>query len=190
MSTLDISMGEERDEAGMARRFIELVRRTDTASPAAEDVQALREMMGAVPGLWRTAGDLAQRTTLRLIEQASSSAAVRESMIRGAAELREGLESEGAPVLERVVIEQVVLCWARLNLFEQVLTEEMEHESPQDAVRFWEERVANAQRQFLRASECLARIRRLARTRSAIALIHIAERQVNIAQVGAVEPPA
>jgi len=187
MNPLDITQEEDRDDARVVRGFIELVRRTNTASPAPEDVRALREMMAAHAELWRVAGDLAQRTTLHLIEQASASAAVRESLARGAVELRAGLGFERAPALEKVVIEQVVLCWVRLNLFEQRLAAVLEEGTTAETVHFWEERVANGQRQLLRACESLARIRKLAqRSPDVTARVLSGVTQINIGREGAI----
>jgi hypothetical protein len=58
---------------------------------------------------------------------------------------------------------------ARLNLFEQRLALVLEEEDiTVEAVRFWEERTGNAQRQLLRACESLARIRRMAQARAGL----------------------
>lgn len=72
-----------------------------------------------------------------------------------------------APMLERMLIESVVLAWMRYNDELTIVQAE-----------FRERRLSAAQRRYLRAVETLARIRRLALP---ALQVNIADKQVNLA---------
>jgi hypothetical protein len=80
------------------------------------------------------------------------------------------------PPLERLLIEQVVLCWLHFNLLDLEYTNIMSASISASTADHSERRLSAAQRRYLRACEALARIRKLARTTPAL--------QVNIATGG------
>jgi hypothetical protein len=76
-------------------------------------------MLAQNPRLWRYAGDLAHETALRLIKSAHGSVAFTESLERGLLEKRAELGYETAPGHEKMLIEEVILCWLQLRLLDQ-----------------------------------------------------------------------
>lgn len=167
-------------DAKALARFRELAEKTNTVHPEPEDVRALRQLLAEHPGLWRIAGDVARQSMRRLIEYATGGTTlVQESVAEGVRELRKGLGYETAPQLERLLIEQVTLCWVRLSISEAALTDATARPSER-AVSFWEARVNSAQRRYLQACEALARVRRLGQRTPELVQINVAERQVNV----------
>ena len=148
-----------------------LVERTNKDKPKPEDVKALQTMLAKHPQLWRRGGDLAVQNQRKLLSSSGMTTAAREMTEAALDAMRRELDYNGAPMLEQMLIEQVLLSWLRLNIWEYQVSD-MGTVSLVVA-DFWERRLSAAQRRFLRASETLARVRRLAR--------NIPGLQVNIA---------
>jgi hypothetical protein len=165
------------------RAFLELAGRVDRDRPSARDLVDLDQALAAHPGLWRVLTDLTSRAIDSMIDQLSPSVAQRVSLRRGADELLASLAGAGASALESALAEQIAVCWVRLRIFEVTLSNATADLDPV-TVRFWEERVAAAQRRYLAACESLARIRRLALRTPQLFQINVAGQQVNIARPG------
>ncbi len=141
--------------------FIALVRRVNRDRPAAADLDALQRALIARPGLWRAAADLASSAVDAMIAQTEFSTAQSLALRRGVDELQAALAGSAPSPLESTLAEQIAVCWLRLRICEATFSRAT---SADDAVniKFWEERVAAAQRRYQSACESLARIRRLA----------------------------
>ena len=159
-----------------AQGFLELVKKVDKGNPTPADLQALRDMLGEHPDLWRVAGDLAHTAALNIVNKLDAGPLITESLKHGWHATKDGLGYPSAPPLERLLIEQVVLCWLHLNIVELEYTDLMREPISLSSAEYWERRLSAAQRRYLRACESLARIRKLARTTPAL--------QVNIAAHG------
>jgi hypothetical protein len=160
----------------VARQFLELVKNIDQEDPTPTDIRALRDMLAQHPELWRIAGDLACAAARNLVRKLDASPVITESLKRGWTAMRDDLGHQLAPPLERLLIEQVVLCWLHLHLVDLEYTHAMRQPATLTAADHWERRLSAAQRRYLRACGALARIRKLARTTPAL--------QVNIAAPG------
>ena len=129
--------------------------------------------------MWRQLGDLARTATEGLIDAASRyDAAKRESVKRGAEHLKNELGYSTASAIERLAIEQVVLCWvAFYNVQETHTRAKFEGESvSRSRIEFWDKQLTAAQQRYFRAMEGLARIRKLSKGIDVV--------QVNIAANG------
>jgi hypothetical protein len=158
----------------VAREFLQLVKNMDKEHPSPADLQALRDMLGEHPDLWRVAGDMAYAVALDVIDKIEAGPLIAESLKRGWIVMKQEFNYHAAPPLERLLIEQIILSWLHLNVVELGYTGVMRESLP--CADQWERRLSAAQRRFLRACETLARIRKLARTTPAL--------QVNIAADG------
>ena len=138
-----------------------LIERTNKDKPKPEDVKALQTMLARHPQLWRRGGDLAVQNQRKLLNSSDMTTAAREMIEAALNAMRRELGYSGAPMLEQMLIEQVILSWLRLNIWEYKVSD-MGSVSLVVA-DFWERRLSAAQRRFLRACETLARVRRLAR---------------------------
>jgi hypothetical protein len=144
-------------------RVSDLVKRTSKENPKPEDRAALRRELASSPKLWRFAGDMARRALDEiLVDYAGESVFVLESIHQGLSEMRRELGYESAPMMERMLIEQVLICWLRLNLLEKLhWTKTLESHSSATGL-YWDRRLSTAQRRLTRATESLAKVRRLA----------------------------
>jgi hypothetical protein len=160
----------------VARQFLELVKNIDQEDPTPADVRALRDVLAGHPELWRIAGDLACAAARNLVHKLDAGPIITESLKRGWTAMQDDLGYPLAPPLERLLIEQVVLCWLHLHLVDLEYTHATRQPATLTAADHWERRMSAAQRRYLRACQALARIRKLARTTPAL--------QVNIAAHG------
>jgi hypothetical protein len=90
--------------------------------------------------------------------------------------LKKDLGSDGAPMLEQLLIQHAALCWLRLNLTELGYSSAMSQSISLTLGVYWEKRLTAAQKRFTRACETLTRVRKWSRTTPAL--------QVNIAAHG------
>jgi hypothetical protein len=139
-----------------------LIKRTNAESPKPEDMAALRKLLDEHPAIWQAAGRMAQRAVTMLIgEYFSASGLMRESVAREIEELRAGLNCEDAPPLEKLLIEQVIVCRLNLYTLEQNTAVKLTASHTTEAGLYWERRLAGAHRRFTRAVEAVAKVRKL-----------------------------
>jgi hypothetical protein len=130
------------------------------------------ELWKAVIGM----GELAESQALDTILSGSGQG-MRECWRQRLQEMRVDLGYTESPALERLLIQQVTLCWLNLNLIEYRLTNVMKQSISFACGLYWEKRLTVAQRRFTRACETLTRVRKLSRDAPAL--------QFNIAATGA-----
>ena len=165
------------------QQFLEVLDKANKEKPNPEAMKALRRMLDESPELWRFAGDLAHQACLNTIEKINATPPIKESLRRGVGALKKELGYGEAPQLERLLIEQVVMCWLRLNLAEHQYTNAMQESITLTLGMYWEKRLSAAQRRYTCAVETLARVRKLARTTPALQINIAAEggQQINVA---------
>lgn len=98
--------------------------------------------------------------------------------------MRKDLGYENASPLERLLIQQVTLCWLNLNIVEFRHSNLMQQSITLTLGMYWEKRLSAAQRRFTRACETLARVRKLSRNNPALQfnIAAIGGQQVNVAK--------
>ena len=162
-----------------ATEFAELVRRVNKSNPEPKDVEVLRQRLQESPELWRLAGDLTRDAYDQLVDLAvRDQALVAESLKAGRLAMRDELGYQHASPLERLLIDQVVLCWLRMHCAEFSYTETFKKSRPPAESEYWERRLSGAQRRYLRACETLARIQKL---KLPTVQVNIGHKQVNMA---------
>jgi hypothetical protein len=148
----------------------------DGDNPTKKDRQALKKALIDHPGLWRAVGDLARNAATNLADQASAPGSWKLSLIRGWDELQDELGAADASPVEKMIIQQVALSWMRLNHVEYIAVGLTTGDLTASSADYWEKRLNAAQRRFLRASETLARVRKI---NLQTIQINIANQQVN-----------
>ena len=167
-------------------QFVLLSIETCCENPPYEKVQALRKLLADNPDMWRELGELARTATESLIDGAGrNDVAKRESVKRGAEYLKNELGYSTASAVERLAIEQVVLCWAAFyNVQESYTRARFAGENVlQSAIEFWDKQLTSAQQRYFRAMEGLARIRKLMKGIDVVQVNIAAEggQQINVA---------
>ena len=163
-----------------------LFKRIDLKNPKPEDVAALQKYLKETPDLWRVVGDLEKLAQDRIMGGMNASRLFTESVKHGVTVLKKELGEEGAPMIERLLIEQAVTCWLELNMTQFAHAGATSKSIPITEAEYWEHRLSASQRRYLRALETLARVRRLLRPNAV--QVNIASQQVNV--MGDVKPAA
>ncbi len=158
--------------------FIAALRKVEVDKPKQEDVANLRRLLKSNDTYWQLAGDLmlqAQHSALQSINAGKSKTLMTESAEEGMQHIRRQLDYATAPMLEKLLIEQIVTAWLRLGICEMQFSTRMAGELTLAQGDYWNRALDAAQRRYLRAIESLARVRRL----------KLPALQVNVAQPGA-----
>jgi hypothetical protein len=164
----------------------EIVKRAYQENPAPKDINALRKLINETPQLWKDIFDLTRMVQANLIEHVIDREAAQISIEKDVQEMRRDLGYETASPMERLLIENIITTWLRLNWAEFNLTIRMDQDLQLAVHEFWDQRLSIAQRRHLRAVETLAKVRRLL---APIAQVNIAEdgsQQLNL--VGNISP--
>ena len=167
----------------LAQQFLALVKTIDRENPAPADVQALRAMLDQQPDLWRVTGDLSRAAALHMVNQLHTGPVVSESLKRGWGALQDELGYPSASPLERLMIEQIALCWLYLHIVQLEYTHAQAQPMGTLDADHWDRRLSVAQQRYLRACDALARIRKLDR-QAARSGCTTPALQVNIAAAG------
>ena len=139
-----------------------LYRKADTAKPKPADVEALRDFLLVNPEKAKYIGDMSLQAEVQLLHQAFSNSkgseiATDEVMHN----MRQAMGYKTAPAIEKPLIHHVCLCWLRLQFCELKYTEATGGSLTLAQGEYWEKRLSSNQRRYLKATETLARIRKL-----------------------------
>lgn len=161
--------------------------KTNKERPDPADLETFRKLLKENDGLqlWRRVAGIAQMSETVALDHAAIPAGLKELWERRLAALRLEHGYSGAPIMEQLLIHQVVLCWLKLNLTEISYSSVVSQSVTLQKAMFWEKRLSAVQRRYTRACETLARIRKLSRNTPALQ-VNIASnggQQVNLASV-------
>jgi hypothetical protein len=196
MSAMALATGRparelNRDADKIRERFRALLTKANKEHPRASDVSALKELLNGNKELklWTDVmgmGELAENQALDTItDDRDSGHGSRECWKQRLHSMRADLGHETSTPLERLLIQQVTLCWLNLNLLEYRHVNIMKQSITLTLGAYWDKRLSMAQHRFTRAAESLARVRRL--TRKIPMQVNIAAnggQQINVAGEG------
>ncbi len=131
----------------------------------------------ARPGGWRPVADFMGAALDGAVRASSGSYLTAESLKSGLDEMRAEMGFENSTLPERLLIEQVLLCWLRLSLLEREQTQALEASQSYVYLNYLERATTQAQRRYTNAISSLVRVRRLLRPRGPLF-------QVNVLAVG------
>ncbi|MEI7827512.1 MAG: hypothetical protein WCI87_06960 [Euryarchaeota archaeon] len=152
----------------------------DTEKPKQQDIEALRECLRVVPDLWRGLMDLVGVTEGLVMGELDITRSMREGLEVGLQHLKEELGYSTAPMLEKLLIEQVALCWLRQNIMEIRLAGLAANSATLEQGEYWEKRLSATQRRYLRACETLVRVRKLGTLPLQVNIAAAGGQQVNV----------
>lgn len=150
-----------REEFGKFKTVEALIKRTNLENPKQADRDELRRLLRENPRKWKWAGDVARRATDHVVKTYSGrNAFSQESQARAVEVMREEYGHKTASPMERMLIEQIIICWLRLNSLEMVHTSKTFESHTTETGLYWDRRLTSAQRRFTRAVETLAKVRK------------------------------
>ena len=155
-------MAEEAQRNKEYTDLIELFKRVDKKNAPKADIEKLEDYLRKYPKLAYVGGDLVHSVQKNILEDAfSTGPAVMVSVEAYCNLQRDELGYKTATPIERLLIENVVLCWLRLHLCELRYQSAMEKNISLTQAMYWEKKLSAHQKRYLRAIETLARIRKL-----------------------------
>jgi hypothetical protein len=145
------------------QQFVELINKANISKPARGDVERLRDFLNNHPELWQNCQQLTAWAINSYIDSTNNTGATKELLRVQARSLKDDLGWRDCSSLEQLSIDAVVLAWLRWTWTEFQHASVMAESHSFDRGLYWEKRLVNAQRQYLRAVESLAKVRRLLR---------------------------
>jgi hypothetical protein len=159
--------------------FIEIVARAYKAKrPAKEDLQAIRKFLKDYPGMCKAVFSLVDATQELIIKNMMGVEVAEIAMEEHLVSIRDELGYHEAPIMEKLLIENIVTSWLRVNWLESQLAMYMGKQMRFVELEFWERRLTMAQKRYLAACETLAKIRKM---KIPSLQFNIGDKQVNIA---------
>jgi hypothetical protein len=164
-----------------ADKLIELVTRAyKSKKPAKTDLNEIRKLLIDHPEFCKAifgAVEVVQTEIIKAMiggEQEVPTVALEEYILS----VRDEMGYHGAPIMEKLLIENIVTCWLRMQHYEQQLTFRMKGSYTLTILEFWERRLSVSQRRYLAACESLAKIRKMA---IPAVQLNIGDKQINVA---------
>lgn len=150
----------------------ELVAAASKEHPTPAQKQALADYLAA-HGHAELAriGNLATQAQTSIIARSFPQYSIRLAVAHHCAEMMTKFNYETASPVERMLIEHIVLCWLRLHERELRYESVMTGEPSFDQVEYYERRLSDAQRRFLRSVETLAKVKRLRESAPTVAIL-------------------
>jgi hypothetical protein len=180
----NMRVNELKIDPDRLNEFTQLIERAYQKNPDKKDLKALREFLINYPELCRAVYSLADEVRRLFIRKMMDNKTVEVAMEEHTVHLRNEFGYHDAPVMEQLIIENIILAWLRVYWTEYQLTLFMGRQIRFAEVEFWERRLSMAQRRYLRACESLAKIRKMA---IPALQLNIGDKQVNVA--GNLIPP-
>jgi len=164
-------------------RFGELANKIDTDNPNEEDVKELRKLFTADPQLYYEKINLSQLAIDSLIHKVKGTPLIKESMKMNVSSLRLDLGYKDTSSMEKLLIEQIILCWLRMNLMENAYTQYTISDEGMSikAYQHWEHKLSSVQKRYLRAVETLARVKKIKKATLQVNIAADGGKQVNVA---------
>ncbi len=156
------------------------VTKADEEAAEKQRVLAVRQVLRDYPGLWSRARRVISNAERELVERVTPNEGLPreflETSLRG---IRRDLGYETAPMLEKLLIEQIAVAWLDWDIVQQMYANNAVGSHKLSSGIYWDRRVTGAQARYLRAMEALARVRRLAMPQPL--QVNIGGQQVNVA---------
>ena len=139
----------------------EAFEKADSEDATPEDSRRLLALLHEHPRALGFTLDMPGAAIEVVLRQMKTSEAYRALMHERLDWLRKSLGGAEVSQIERLLIDQVVLCYLRMNMTEQNYENAMRDGCSFATGSFWERKLSTVQYRYLRAIETLARVRKL-----------------------------
>jgi hypothetical protein len=156
-----VALGKKKEDQqaarlAMAERYAEAMCKDN---PSAETKEWFKRELGSNPEEWRKHGDLMKDALDLGLEKFWLGYATKESVKHGAELLKAELGFDEASPIEKLLIEQAVLCHVRLGMVEHVYSRHFNGTNRMDVLAHWEMRLTLCHRRYLKAITTLQKVR-------------------------------
>lgn len=162
--TAETTEERARLEDAAAAELEALVKRVNGKNPTRADLDALRRVLDTHDGavLSVIGGTAVLSHIFDKYNAGNAGAAARLVMEAEARRMGERLGRDSAPPFERPLIDHIVVCWVRLQLVERDQAANTSGAHNRESGAYWDRRLSEAQRRYLRAFNLLAKLRHMA----------------------------
>lgn len=138
-----------------------LIERIDKDDPKPEDLKVLSEEMDAKPQLFLSIGNLQQNVFSEILRETINSNFTQTCAERYIQEMKSGLGYQDSTFVEKMLIDEIVMRWLRLQNVEIVHKKTTWQGHTSEQGKYVDKRLDTAQKQFLRAINTLAKVRKM-----------------------------
>ena len=183
-TTATAASGESGEDQALLEatydRFRALITKIDHANPDREALAEFRAVLNDYPGLCNLLGDVAKYARDELPDRiAGDQRSIKISIEQKIRELSDDLDYQTSPALEKLLIENVVLCWVHYtDTMRRYVTVTAEESLTITQADRWDRRLDRAHGRYLRACDELARVRKMLRPMQ----VNIGMNQINVAK--------
>jgi hypothetical protein len=159
--------------------FVDTVARAYKAKkPAQEDLSAIRKFLKDYPEMCRAVFSLVDSTQSLIIKNMMGVVPAEIAMEEYLVSIRDEMGYHEAPIMEKLLIENIVTAWLHVQYCESTIAFMMGKDRSIVILEFWERRLSIAQKRYLAASESLVKIRKM---KIPAMQFNIGDKQVNVA---------
>ena len=149
---------EEKDD------YLKVLDRIDRGEPNSDDVAKVKEMLMYNSHLWEKGYGLSGSALNYYIERIEECRSLQLYIEAEAKHIKEQLGYLTANQMEKLIIDQILLCWIGVNHIERKISDIMTNENRAIGWgSYWQNILTTYHNRFLRSIETLARIRKLSK---------------------------
>ena len=162
-----------------ADEFMKVIERAYKAKkPAKEDLQTIRKFLIDYPEFCRAVFSMTEATQQQIIKNWVNDEVAKTAVEEHVVYVRDEMGYHDAPVMEKMLIDNIVTAWLRVQWLDYLVAAKMAGEFRIPAMEFWQKSLAIAQKNYLTSCETLAKIRKM---RLPNIQLNIGEKQINVA---------
>lgn len=180
----NIKRRKQPDIKKVKRRFLALMSSLDYEEPDKKDLAELIQIIRNNSDLWRNSHGFS-KFALKSTLSCYAGKTVSLFYLAEAEALKKELRRGNANPLEKLIIDQIIICWVRMQCTELSCSQKLSESHTTEIGEYWQGMLTRHQSRYLKAVETLTRVRKL---NNSIALqLNIATdggKQVNINKPG------
>ena len=133
-----------------ADEFLQLVERAYKKNPDKNDLQKIRKFLIDYPQFCKAVYSLADSVQEQLIDKMFGQDVIKTAIEEYTVNLRNEFGYYEAPIMEQLLIENIILAWLRVYWLEyQIILRMGEKQISMSVTEFWERRLTIAQKRYL-----------------------------------------
>jgi len=179
--TNEVVLKVRSNKNGLGEELVDLVTRCYQENPDKKDLRELRRWLDDKPGLYKIVFDFNDVIRGKILDNVVTQRPARMAIDKNVEDLKQGMLYDQSPVIEKLLIDQVINAWLRLQWAEFFYTQNTEGRHSMSEGEYWGKVLNSAQRRYLRAVETLARVRKITRATMQINIAEPGSQQVNVA---------
>lgn len=147
-------------EIKTSKDFLALVARIDKSNPQEEDIELLSSEFNKYPELYRSVNP--HKAVMKsVVNSINDNLSVKLAIEKNLEEMRNELGYYQSTFVEKMIIEEVLMCWLRLISAESSYNAVIAQSHSMKIGAYHEKRIETLHKRFLRVMESLAKVRKM-----------------------------